>query len=86
MARARRGRCGCRRPGPADGDPSIRLRATRPNGSVTTHSTTTDGASTWRIKLTPLGNADIGQVKVEAFFDGAGKYGSDDTLCTVPVN
>jgi len=65
---------------------TIRLRATRPNGSVTTHSTTTDGASTWRIKLTPLGNADIGQVKVEAFFDGAGKYGSDDTLCNVPVN
>ena len=65
---------------------TIRLRATRPNGSVTTHSTTTDSASTWRIKLTPLGTADIGQVKVEAFFDGAGKYGSDDTLCTVPVN
>jgi hypothetical protein len=65
---------------------TIRLRATRPNGSVTTHSTTTDSASTWRIKLTPLGNADIGQVKVEAFFDGAGKYGSDDALCSVPVN
>ena len=55
-------------------------------GSVATPSTTTDSASTWRIKLTPLGNPDIGQVKVEAFFDGAGKYGSDDALCSVPVN
>ena len=31
-------------------------------------------------------SADIGQVKIEAFFDGANKYGSDDTLCSVPVN
>ncbi len=65
---------------------TIRLRATRPNGSVTTHSTTTDSASTWRIKLTPMNSAHIGQVKVEAFFDGANKYGSDDVLCSVPVN
>ena len=64
----------------------IRLRATRPNGTVTTHSTTTDSQSTWRIKLTPLGNGDIGQVRVEAFFDGANKYGADDTVCTVPVS
>jgi hypothetical protein len=62
----------------------ISLRATRPNGSVTTHSTTTDASSTWRIKI-PMGNADIGQVKIEAFFDGAGKYGADDALCSVTV-
>jgi hypothetical protein len=64
---------------------TIRLRATRPNGTVTTHATTTDASSTWKIKI-PMGNADIGQVKIEAFFDGAGKYGSDDALCNVPVN
>jgi Peptidase family C25 len=62
----------------------ISLRATRPSGSVTTHSTTTDAASTWKIKI-PMGNADIGQVKIEAFFDGAGKYGADDALCSVTV-
>ena len=65
---------------------TIRLRATRPNGTVTTHSTTTDAQSKWAIKITPMRLADIGQVKIEAFFDGAGKYGSDDALCSVPVN
>jgi hypothetical protein len=63
---------------------TIKLRATRPNGTVTTHSTTTDAASTWRIKI-PMGNADIGQVKIEAFFDGELKYGADDAVCTVPI-
>jgi hypothetical protein len=24
-------------------------------------------------------------VKIEAFYDGAGKYGADDVVCTVPV-
>lgn len=65
---------------------TIRLRATRPNGTVTTHSTTTDGQSKWAIKITPMQNADIGQVQIQAFFDGANKYGSDDALCSVPVN
>ena len=65
---------------------TIRLRATRPNGTVTTHSTTTDSQSKWAIKITPMGNADIGQVQIQAFFDGANKYGSDDALCSVPVN
>jgi len=65
---------------------TIRLRATRQNGTVTTHSTTTDSASTFAIKITPMRLADVGQVKIEAFFDGAGKYGSDDALCTAPVN
>jgi hypothetical protein len=65
---------------------TIRLRATRQNGTVTTHSTTTDGASTFAIKITPMRVADIGQVKIEAFFDGANKYGADDALCTAPVN
>jgi hypothetical protein len=65
---------------------TIRLRATRQNGTVTTHSTTTDAASTWAIKIAPMRLADLGQVKIEAFFDGAGKYGSDDAVCTAPVN
>jgi peptidase C25-like protein len=63
----------------------ISLRATRPNGTVTTHSTATDAQSAWAIKI-PMGGADIGQVKIEAFFDGAGKYGADDALCSVPVD
>ncbi|HMJ96991.1 MAG TPA: C25 family cysteine peptidase [Thermoleophilaceae bacterium] len=65
---------------------TIRLRATRQDGTVITNSTTTDAASTWRVKMSPLRAADIGQVKVEAFFDGAGKYGSDDALCTSTVD
>ena len=65
---------------------TIRLRATRQNGTVTTHSTTTDSNSAWRIKIAPMRSTDLGQVKIEAFFDGANKYGSDDTLCSVPVN
>jgi hypothetical protein len=65
---------------------TIKLRATRPNGTVTTHSTTTDANSTWKIKIAPVSNADLGgQVKIEAFFDGALKYGADDVVCTVPV-
>jgi hypothetical protein len=63
---------------------TITLRATRPNGTVTTHSTVTNAASAWAVKI-PVGNADIGDVKIEAFFDGAGKYGADDAVCTVPV-
>ncbi|MEA2445219.1 MAG: hypothetical protein QOJ12_2511 [Thermoleophilales bacterium] len=65
---------------------TILLRATRPNGTVTTHSTTTDANSTWKIKIAPVSNADLGgRVKIEAFFDGALKYGADDAVCTVPV-
>jgi hypothetical protein len=63
---------------------TIRLRATRPSGAVTTHSTTTLSGSTWEIKI-PVGTADIGSVKIDAFYDGAGKYGSDDATCTVSV-
>jgi hypothetical protein len=69
---------------PAVSGARIKLRATRPNGTVTTHSTTTLANSTWAIKI-PMGNADIGQVKIEAFFDGELKYGADDLVCTVPV-
>jgi hypothetical protein len=65
---------------------TIRLRATRQDGSVITNSTTTDSGSTWAVKMSPMRASDIGQVKIEAFFDGAGKYGSDDALCTVPVD
>jgi hypothetical protein len=64
---------------------TVRLRVTRANGVVTTHSTTTDTASTWRIKLTPMTTAHLGNAKIEAFYDGAGKYGNDDVVCTVPV-
>jgi hypothetical protein len=64
---------------------TVRLRVTRANGTVTTHSTTTDANSAWRIKLTPMTSSHLGDAKVEAFYDGAGKYGSDDVACTVPV-
>jgi uncharacterized protein YfaS (alpha-2-macroglobulin family) len=69
---------------PAVSGAPIKLRATRPNGTVTTHSTTTDAKSTWAFKV-PVSNADVGTVKIEAFYDGAGKYGSDDVSCMVPV-
>lgn len=69
---------------PAVSGARIRLRATRPNGTVTTHTATTNAQSAWAIKI-PMGNADIGQVKIEAFFDGENKYGADDAVCTVPV-
>jgi hypothetical protein len=64
---------------------TIAFRATRPNGSVMTHTTTTDAASTWKIKI-PTGGTQTGQLKIEAFFDGALKYGADDVVCTVPVS
>jgi hypothetical protein len=63
----------------------IKLRVTRPSGAVTTHSTTTLSDSTWRIKV-PMSTADIGTVKVEAFFDGELKYGADDSVCSFPVD
>ena len=64
---------------------TVRLRVTRANGVVTTHSTTTDANSTWRIKLTPMTSSHLGNAKIEAFFDGAGKYGADQVVCIVPV-
>ena len=64
---------------------TVKLRVTRANGVVTTHSTTTDANSTWRIKLTPMTSAHLGNAKVEAFYDGERKYGADDVTCTVPV-
>ncbi len=34
----------------------------------------------------PVGSSTaLGPLKIEAFYDGAGKYGSDDVVCTVPV-
>jgi hypothetical protein len=64
---------------------TIRLRVTRANGVVTTHSTTTDASSNWRVKLPPITSAHLGNATVEAFFDGAGKYGADQAVCIVPV-
>jgi hypothetical protein len=64
---------------------TISFRVTRANGVVTTQSTTTDAASTYKVKLTPMTSAHLGTAKVEAFFDGALKYGADDVTCTVPV-
>jgi hypothetical protein len=69
---------------PAVSGARIKFRATRPNGTVTTHSTTTLANSTWAIKI-PMSTADTGTVKIEAFFDGELKYGADDAVCTVPV-
>ncbi len=64
---------------------TVRLRVTRANGVVTTHSTTTDASSNWRVKLPPITSSHLGVAKVEAFFDGAGKYGADQVVCMVPV-
>jgi hypothetical protein len=69
---------------PAVSGATIRLRATRANGTVTTHSTTTLSNSTWAFKI-PVRTGHEGPLKVEAFFDGAGKYGADDVTCTVPI-
>jgi hypothetical protein len=32
-----------------------------------------------------MSNADIGNVTIQAFYDGALKYGADDVSCVVPV-
>jgi hypothetical protein len=63
---------------------TVKFRATRPNGTVTTHTTTTLSDSTYAIKI-PMGNADIGSVKIDVFYDGERKYGAKDLSCTVPV-
>jgi hypothetical protein len=64
---------------------TVKLRATRPNGTVTTHTTTTISGSTWAIKI-PLTTADEGNVRIEAFDDGELKYGAAPQVeCTVPV-
>jgi hypothetical protein len=71
---------------PAVSGATVKFRATRPNGTVTTHTTTTIGQGAWAIKI-PLGNADVGSVQIEAFYDGALKYGAAAAaLCTVPVD
>jgi hypothetical protein len=63
----------------------VSLRVTRSDGTVTTHTAITDANSAWRIKLTPMTSAHLGTVRIEAFYDGAGKYGADHTECTVEV-
>jgi uncharacterized protein YfaS (alpha-2-macroglobulin family) len=70
---------------PAVSGATVKFRATRPNGSVTTHSTKTDAKSEYAFKITPLGTADRGNVRIEAFYDGELKYGADQAECTVPV-
>jgi hypothetical protein len=64
---------------------TVKFRATRPNGSVTTHSVKTGTGSTYAIKI-PVGTADRGNVRIEAFYDGELKYGADQVECTVPVS
>ena len=64
---------------------TILFKVTRANGVVTTHSTTTDSTSSYRVKLPPITSSHLGNAKVEAFYNGAGKYGNDDVSCTVPV-
>jgi len=64
---------------------TILFKVTRANGVVTTHSTTTDATSSYRVKLAPMTSSHLGNAKVEAFYNGAGKYGNDDVTCTVPV-
>jgi hypothetical protein len=62
----------------------IDFRVTRPNGAVTTHSTTTSSRSAYQIKI-PMSTADTGTPRIEAFYDGAGKYGAKHIECTVEV-
>jgi hypothetical protein len=64
---------------------TVKFRATRPNGTKTTQTTTTNSRSEYAIKIFPLGTADRGNVKIEAFYDGELKYGADQVECTVPV-
>jgi len=65
---------------------TVRFKAIRQNGTVTTHSVQTDSTSSYAIKIAPLSNADIGTVTIQAFYDGALKYGADDVSCIVPVD
>ena len=64
---------------------TVRFKAIRPNGTVTTHSTQTNSTSSYAIKIAPMSTADIGNVTIQAFYDGALKYGADDVSCVVPV-
>jgi hypothetical protein len=64
----------------------ITFRVTHQNGTVTTHSTTTGSSSTWIIKIPVISSDFLGIVSVQAFWDGAGKYGTDDATCSFPVN
>jgi hypothetical protein len=64
----------------------ITFRVTHKNGTVTTHSTTTGSGSTWIIKIPVISSDFLGIVTVQAFYDGAGKYGTDDATCSFPVN
>jgi uncharacterized membrane protein len=70
---------------PRGGGATVRFKAIRPNGTVTTHSTQTNSTSSYAVKLTPMSNSDIGNVTIQAFYDGALKYGADDVSCVVPV-
>jgi hypothetical protein len=64
---------------------TIGFKAIRPNGTVTTQSTQTNSTSSYAFKITPMSNSDIGNVTIQAFYDGALKYGADDVSCIVPV-
>ena len=64
---------------------TVRFKGIRPNGTVTTHSVQTDSTSSFAIKISPLSSADIGNLTIQAFYDGALKYGADDASCVVPV-
>jgi hypothetical protein len=70
---------------PAVSGATVKLRVTHQSGAVTTQTTTTNAMSKWAIKV-PLGNADIGTVRVETFYDGELKYGAATAaVCTFPV-
>jgi hypothetical protein len=69
---------------PAVSGARVKLRATRPNGTVTTHIAVTNASSTWQIKI-PMSSADTGFVTIEAFYDGENKYGADHEACLVQV-
>jgi hypothetical protein len=63
---------------------TVGFRVTHPNGTVTTHSTTTGSSSTYLTKI-PISTADRGSLRIQALFDGALKYGANQADCTVSV-
>ena len=60
---------------------TVRLKLTKPNGTVATASAVTDATSSYAVKI-PILDSDVGVMNVGVFYDGAGKYGADDAACT----
>ena len=61
-------------------DALVKLRITRPNGAWYLTSALTNSSSQWSVAI-PIAGNERGTFRVEAFFDGEGKYGVDDATC-----